>query len=463
MSTTFLGGVIFVVVFAGIILVHELGHFFAGRLLRIEVEEFGIFIPPRLLRLWRSKGSLVIGKKRVVIPRNTDLPFDHKTAVPRVVDATADEVDGKLVLRSIKFAAAEDRQPVPPPPAAAEKGQPARADEEQPVIKGSPKLNEETGAVRLSGPLTEVSPGTEFTLNWIPLGGFNRFKGEENPNIPGGMAAASPGKRILVLVAGAAMNLLTAVIVFMALFSQTGVPDPTRTGILQVMAGMPAEAAGFQAGDILLSVAGESVQSTDQAIAIINAHPGQEIIITVQRGDETIAIAVTPQAADSDGLGRIGVALGNPYRPANSIWETIPVSFEATYGFTEQLLAFPGQLIAGTLTPEEAQVAGPRTIWNLFQQAVARDTASSQTAAPSYYTLWLIISLTVSVGVFNLLPIPALDGGRIFMALIEIVFRRRIPAKYQMAINGIGFIILFTLLGVFYIKDIISPAVITLP
>jgi regulator of sigma E protease len=463
MNTTFIGGVIFVLVFAGIILIHELGHFFAGRLLHIEVEEFGIFIPPRLLRLWRNKGSLVIGKQRLVIPRNTDLPFDHKTAVPRVVDATADEVDGKLVLRSIKFAATEDGQPVPPPPAAPEKGQPAQAEKEQPVIKGSPKLEKETGAVRLSGPLTAVSPGTEFTLNWIPLGGFNRFKGEEDPGVPGGMAAASPLKRILVLVAGAAMNLLTAVIVFMALFSQTGVPDPVRTAIVQVLPGAPAEAAGFQSGDILLSVAGENVQSTDQAIAIINAHPGQEITITVQRGGQTIAIAVTPQATESDGLGRIGVALGVPYRPAKSIWETIPLSFSSTVGFVEQLLAVPGQLIAGTLTPEEAQLSGPRTIFNLFQQAVARDTATSQTAAPSYYTLWLIISLTISVGVFNLLPIPALDGGRIFMALIEIVFRRRIPAKYQLAINGIGFMILFTLLGVFYIKDIISPVIITLP
>jgi regulator of sigma E protease len=459
MNTSFLGVAIFVLVFAGIILLHELGHFFAGRLLRIEVEEFGIFIPPRLLRLWRGKGSLVIGKQRLVIPPNLNLPFDHKTAVPRVVDATADEVDGKLILRSIKFAAAEDGQPVPPPPAAV----PAKTEEKQPVIKGSPRLNEETGAVRLSGPLTAVSPGTEFTLNWIPLGGFNRFKGEEDPGVPGGMAAASPLKRILVLVAGAAMNLLTAVIVFMALFSQMGVPDTTRTSIVQVLPGAPAEAAGFQPGDIFLSVAGENIQSTDQFIAIINANPGREITITVQRGDEVVAIAVTPQAAGTDGKGLIGVGLGNPYRPAESVWETIPLSFSSTYGFIEQLLAIPGQLIAGTLTPEEAQLSGPRTIFNLFQQAVARDTATAGTESESYYTLWLIISLTISVGVFNLLPIPALDGGRIFMALIEIVFRRRIPAKYQLAINGIGFIILFSLLGVFYIKDIISPAVITLP
>ena len=74
MSTTLLGGIIFVVVFAGIILIHELGHFIVARLVNIEVEEFGIGFPPRLFRLWRGKGSVLIGRERLVIPLNYDLP-----------------------------------------------------------------------------------------------------------------------------------------------------------------------------------------------------------------------------------------------------------------------------------------------------------------------------------------------------------------------------------------------------
>ena len=459
MSTTFLGGIVFVLVFAGIILVHELGHFVVARLMHIDVLEFGFGLPPRILRLWRNKGKLVIGKQEVVIPFNKDLPFDHRTAIPRAVEATADEVQGKLVLRSIKFAAIEDGQ-----------AQPAQAEVQAPAPRIAPKnFQEEDGAIRLSGSLNEASPGTEFTLNWIPLGGFNLLKGEDNPDLPRGMASANPLKRILVLLGGAAMNLLTGVIVYMVLFSQMGVPDPTRAIIGEVLTGTPAETAGFQAGDIVLSIDGESINSVDQFIATINAHPGEEVTVAVQRFDVAVDITVTPEASESDGKGRIGVMLSNPYRPINSIWETIPLSLRATYGFTEQLLAMPGRLLAGTLSPEEAQLAGPRTIWNLFQQAVQRDTesrapvTSEQVAGPSYYTLLLIISLTISVGVLNLMPIPALDGGRIFMALIEIVMRRRIPAKYQTAINGIGFIVLVVLLGMFYIKDIISPVVITLP
>jgi regulator of sigma E protease len=166
----------------------------------------------------------------------------------------------------------------------------------------------------------------------------------------------------------------------------------------------------------------------------------------------------------------MGISVTTPVKPVTSWFQTLPISFTAVGQDISNLLSLPGRLIAGTLSPQEAQMGGPRTIWNLFQQSVARDissrqeAASSETAAnPTNYTLLIIISLTVTVGVANLLPIPALDGGRIFMSLIEIVARRRIPAQYQMAINGVSYIILLLLLSFFYIKDIINPVVITLP
>ena len=115
MSIGLLGGIIFVVVFAGIILVHEFGHFVIARLLKIEVEEFGFGFPPRLLRLWRGRGSLLIGKDRLIIPINFDLPFDPKQSVHRQVDVTAVSKHGKLVLRSIDFAPSENGQAQPNP------------------------------------------------------------------------------------------------------------------------------------------------------------------------------------------------------------------------------------------------------------------------------------------------------------------------------------------------------------
>ncbi len=455
MSTALLGGIIFVVVFAGIILLHELGHFIAARLSKIEVEEFAIGFPPRLFRLWRGKGSILIGKKHLVLPINFDLPFDHKTALHRHVNAVAVSVRDRLVLRSIDFAATEDGQYRPDPVA---------EEAKQKAIPPQP------GEIRVSGVLNEVRPGTEFTLNWIPLGGYNKIKGEDDPDAPGGMAAANPWKRIAVLLAGAGMNLLTAVVVYAFFFGQIGIPD-SHTAVLAIIdSPSPAEQAGLQVGDVVLAAGGQHVNSYTRLTEITHNYLDLPLPLVILRDGQVLEITVTPRSVYPADQGPMGVGIGQPLLPARSWFETIPAAFSATGRDVNSLLALPGRIIAGTISPEAAQVGGPRSVWNLFQQAVARDVSSRQTtstgetsAKPTNYTLLTIISLTVTVAVANLLPIPALDGGRIFMTLIEIALRRRIPAKYQMAINGIGFIILLTLLGFFYIKDIISPVNFVLP
>jgi len=461
----FLGGLVFVLVFASMILVHELGHFIAARLLRIEVEEFGIGFPPRLLRLWRGKGTILIGKERLILPLNFDLLFDPKTAIHRQVEATTDSVKGRLVLRTIAFAATEDGQDQPDPHSENDlaASQPAAAS-----VKDS-KDSPQPGKVHVSGILNEVRPGTEVTLNWIPLGGFNRIKGENDPSVPGGMAAASPWKRIAVLLAGPTMNLLTAVLAYTFLFYQIGVPITHIVVIAEISPGSPAETAGIQTGDTVLAAAGESISSVSRLQAIIRAHLDQPVSLSLQRGDQQVEISVTPSSSRTKRQGAMGVLLGNPLHPTSSWFETISPSFDATYGSIRELLALPGQIIAGAIQPQEAQLAGPRSIWNLFQQTVSRDVQSretpstSETQQPTNYTLLAVISLTISLGVLNLLPIPALDGGRILFTLPEIVIRRRIPPKFEAVVHGVGLMVLMAMLGYFYILDFIHPVTINLP
>jgi regulator of sigma E protease len=466
MNTSLLGGITFVVVFAGIILLHELGHFLVARLLGIVVEEFGIGFPPRLLRFWRSKGQLSIAGRKVLIPRNFDFPPDQQTALHRSVTATADEVKGKLVLRTFEVVASEDGQSQPD----------AAGTLPEQTQTGGTQLSQKTskketysGAVSLSGTLTDFRPGTEFTLNWIPLGGFNKIKGENDPNIPGGMAAANPWKRILVLLAGVSMNLLTAVLVYTILFSQVGIPDKNSAVVAMVESGSPAEMAGLKVNDIVLTAGGQTVTNYNQLIAITHNYLGKSMPLTILRNGQTLNITVNPRSVVAANQGPMGIAVGQLLHQPKNWFQTIPVSFSATGSDIQNLLALPGQIIAGTISAKEAQIGGPRTIWNLFQQSVARDVSSRQTASsgqsqtPTNYTLLVIISLTLTVGVVNLLPIPALDGWHIFTTLIEIVIRRPIPAKYQTVINSIGFLVLLILLGFFYIKDLISPISITLP
>jgi regulator of sigma E protease len=368
MNTSILGGIIFVAVFAGIILVHELGHFVAAKLFHMEVEEFGFGFPPRIAKLFTWKG-------------------------------------------------------------------------------------------------------TDFTLNWIPLGGFNKLKAESDPDVPNGFAAASPWKRIPVLAAGAFMNLLMGVLFTTILFSQTGIPQTKVVEIGAVSPGSPAEQAGILVGDRVISAQGQMIQSSQQLIDITYTSLGKPMQVEIRRGEDTIALTVTPRTIPPEGQGPMGVGLSTPVKPVGSWFETIPISFRAVWENIQSLLSLPGRIIAGTLSPEERQIGGPRSIWNLIQQAVSRDVTSRDPTTtpttpgemPTNYTLLVIISLTITVGIANLLPIPALDGWHIFTALVEVVIRRKIPTKYQAAINGIGFIVLITLLGFFYIKDFFNPVNIVLP
>jgi regulator of sigma E protease len=460
MSTALLGGITFVLVFAGIIFVHEFGHFIVARLLKIEVEEFGIGFPPRMLRLWRGKGSLIIGKERLIIPINFDLPFDPRPSLHRPVNAIAASDHGRLFLQSIDFAATEDGQYRPDPVP----GHPASED-----THSNPK-SLQTGEVRVSGILNEVRTGTEFTLNWIPLGGFNKIKGEDDPDSSGGLAAANPLKRIAVLLAGVSMNLLTGILVYTIFFSQVGIPDSHTVVIASVASSSPAEQSGLKVGDVILTAGGTPITGYETLTGVVHANLDTPLALVISRAGKSLDVTITPRSKYPSDQGPMGVGIGQPLLPAKSWFATIPVAVSATGQDINSLLSLPGRIIAGTISPQDAQIGGPRSVWNLFQQAVSRDVTSRQapstggtTTRPTNYTLLIIISLTITVAVANLLPIPGLDGGRIFMTLIEIVIRRRIPAKYQAMINGIGFIFLLTLLGFFYIKDIISPVNFILP
>jgi Predicted membrane-associated Zn-dependent proteases 1 len=388
MNTTLLGGIIFVVVFAGIILIHELGHFTVARLLHIGVEEFGIGFPPRLLGVVRDTTN----KWHVFFGQN-----------------------------------------IPP-------------------------LGE------------TVQLHTIYSLNWIPLGGFNKLRGEDDPSVDNGMYSAKPWKRIAVLLAGAGMNLLTGVLVYTFFFIQVGIPDTHSVVVASVEAVSPAQAAGLQVGDVILAANGEHITNYNLLINITHQFLGKPMALIVLRNDQEVNITITPRAIYPSNQGPMGIGIGEPLLPAKTWFATIPTAFAATGQDINSLLTLPGRIIAGSVSPQEAQIGGPRSVWNLFQQAVSRDVSSRQTAstgstatAPTNYTLLTIISLTITVAVANLLPIPGLDGGHILMTLPEIFIRKRIPAKYQAMINTIGFFLLVGLLGFFYVKDIISPVNFILP
>ncbi len=481
--------VIFVAVFGGMVFVHEFGHYIVARLFKIEVEEFGFGFPPRAVRLWRSKGKIVIGGKSVQIPLNFDLPFESLNGLHEEAIATADMVNEHLVLRSIKLVRAEKMFRSTRPVLESnddlrlkneylplEQQRPEQVIEPEPVRPVSAMTQ---GAIQVNGAISAIEQGTEFTLNALPLGGFVRPKGENDPTVEGGLAAASPWKRLGVLFAGPLMNLLTAVIVASLIIAQMGIPVPGKLLIREVTPGSPAEQAGLKANDIVLSVNGTPVSETAAMIALIRRNLDTPIELMVERNGELLTITPTPLSSRSAQEGALGVLLGYPTRPA-SFSETIIGGFTATGLYAAALVYLPIGLIQGAINPSDARLSGLKGIYDMLSLAVQRDVQtrelpvsppSSSGAAgepavpqqPTNYVLEMIVMLSISLGIFNLFPIPALDGGRILFTLPEIIFRRRIPHRLENAVNSVAFLLLLGLMVVVNVMDFINPVNIRLP
>ncbi|HVP20385.1 MAG TPA: M50 family metallopeptidase [Anaerolineaceae bacterium] len=302
--------------------------------------------------------------------------------------------------------------------------------------------------------------GTLFTLNWIPFGAFVRPKGENDPNVPGGLGAASPWKRLLVLLGGPAANILTGIILFLFVFIQTGAPDSSKVLIASVVADSPAAQSGIQAGDLILKVNGQPVTSMDNMSALIKTSVGKDTVITYQRNGQIGELTVVPRPNPPSGQGPLGVQLTNPMVPI-TLGQAIPMSLQVTGNYINQLFLLPSRIIQGQLTPEQSRVVGPFGMFTMFNQERNRDiqTTSTPAAGPAVNVLSFLAIISVALGITNLLPIPALDGGRILFLIPEILFHKRVPPKYENAVHAIGFFALVALLVVITAQDIINPVV----
>lgn len=304
---------------------------------------------------------------------------------------------------------------------------------------------------------------TEITLNWIPFGAFVRLSGEEDPNVPGGFGQASVFARFMTLVGGPLFNLIIGIGIFTIIFMRLGIPDLTTVQVYDVAPNSPADAAGFEIGDIVLTINDVAISSTDQLALTIKQNLGKEISLTIEKpsGDQTQLTAI-PRLDPPPGEGALGITMTNPYRSASWL-EAVPYAFRATGNYAYTLFTLPGQLIQGTISPELARPVGPVGIYNIYTDARERDdnNANSENPGDRLNTLLILAIISVALGFTNLLPIPALDGGRIMLLLPEIFLRKRIPAKYENMINMIGFVALLALMVLITTLDFLKP--VTMP
>jgi len=466
--------IVFLFALGGMIFLHELGHFIAARWAKIEVEEFGFGLPPRAFGFWRKKGYFVLNGERVEIPVNFDLKLDWTFLQQKFVSISADKVEDKLILCSLKYT--DTQQTSSENPRNAQEisvnrdGKPAAPDGN--MVSKTLSFGKEQGAIQMEGRFSEIHSGTLFSINWLPFGGFIRPKGENDPTIPGGLASANPWKRLVVLVAGPLMNLLTAVIVFSVLVGLEGIPVPGSVKIGSVAENSPAQQADIQAGDILLAVNGESITDIQPAIDIIKSNLDKPVELLIERNGEKITITATPLSSRKKEEGALGIGLTYPTRAA-TFTEITAGGVMITGVQAATLLYIPVAIVQGVIAPEDARVVGFKGIFDMFNIAVEEDVSTRQEAAaapagapapePTNLTLSLIGLLSISLGVMNLLPIPALDGGRILFTLPEILFHRRIPPERENMVNGIAMLMLIALLLFVNVMDFINPVQIPVP
>lgn len=339
--------------------------------------------------------------------------------------------------------------------------------------------------------------GTIYSVNLIPLGGFVRMLGEEDPTDPQSFARQAIGKRMIVLAAGSAMNMLLPVVIFTILFA---LPHETLLGgsviVTSVAPSSPAQEAGLRAGDVILAVDGEAVTSPSDLIALAKNRGGEPIVLSLRKASGVTGLASSPEFMTSQTVRvvprtdpprlkvvdqvtnpqtQVSVADASRYDSNLGVGDTMTQGAigvmigltNAKFGMTTEpvwtavisavktiwyVLSFTWSgIAAGISTGTNPGIAGPVGI------AQATGEIVEERGFSQVYQMAAILS--ISLGVLNMLPIPALDGGRFMFVVIEWVRRgKRVSPKKEGLVHLVGFAVLIGLILVITFFDITKVA-----
>ena len=314
--------------------------------------------------------------------------------------------------------------------------------------------------------------GTRWKLSAIPLGGYVKFFGDENAaSVPDQAALAAMneeerrhsfvhqpvGRRAAIVVAGPLANFLLAIAIFAALFMVFGKPS-TSPRVDAIQPGSAAEAAGFQPGDVVLTIDGRPVESFSDMQQVVSTSAGQTLVFEVDRGGVRVMLKAVPTLKESkDRFGnvhRIGV-LGitrspspddTHFQPVGPL-KAVELGVQRTWFVVERTLSYIGGVISGREAAD--QLGGPIRIAQVSGQ-VATEGLSS------LFSLTAVLS--VSIGLLNLFPVPLLDGGHLLFYAIEAARGRPLSERAQEVGFRIGLAIVLMLMIFATYNDILHLA-----
>jgi len=306
----------------------------------------------------------------------------------------------------------------------------------------------------------ESAPSTVYSVNVLPLGGFVQIKGENDAGLKDNdsFGARPWWRRVVVMGAGVAMNILLGAVLLGIGYSVgmpqaidniadvSNIPD-RRLEIADVVAGKPAALAGFVAGDVIVSVDTITNPRVKEFQQYLNTHRDTDVKITVRRGVENISAIVKPVELATVGRAGIGVSISEMGTIHYPWYQAI------FYGFKDAFL-YLGQIIVAFIT----------LIKGLFSGLGAGDAVSGpvgiavMTGKAAHmgflYLLQFTAILSLNLAVFNFLPFPALDGGRLVFLVIEKIKGKPVGQKTEQLVHSLGYMFLLLLVLIVTVRDV---------
>lgn len=384
--------IIFIIILGIIVLAHEFGHFITARKSGMKVHEFGIGFPPRAVGVYCDPGT----KKFVWV-----------------------------------------------------------------FGKGKTKLKQAMAEQEIQ---EQEFPTTLYSINWLPIGGFCKIKGENGEKAveKDSFGYQKAWKKVIVLAAGVIMNVILAGIVLGIGFIiglptdlSQGIDDkaiivtPAEVMIQSVEKNTPAEVAGLKYGDVVLSINNEKIINTVQMQEFIKNNGDKKVQITIKRGEEQLNLEMTPSLIKDETNPRLGVALADAGVIRYPWYIALVKGFVAAgIGFVNIMITFY-VLIKGLIMGQGMmfEVSGPVGIATVVGQGAKLGLN---------YLLNITAMISLSLAVVNILPFPALDGGRILFILIGKIIRRPVPMKYEQAAHTLGFLLLMALFVFITARDVVN-------
>ncbi len=294
---------------------------------------------------------------------------------------------------------------------------------------------------------------TIYSINWIPFGGFNRVTGEVDPDLPRSLASKNAGIRLLFFSAGSIMNLLLPLLLFSIAFMLPHNMLTEPVVVKDIASGSPAAMTAMEPGDTILSLNDKSIQSISELQRNTNLNLGREITLLVQHSDATTEeIKVVPRWKPPEGQGAIGVLLDAELAlsgrtivsRSEPIWRAIPMSVN---GCIEALVLYKNGIIGMITGAFPATLTGPVGIVQMMGE-VAKVGISP--------LLEFAALISMVVGLINLFPLPALDGGRIAFVVLELLRRgKRVSPRVEGLVHSVGFVLLLGVMALVTYQDIL--------